>query len=199
MPGDAARHVKNWIRTKNNGFSDKVNKSAWRTINAEIDRQVESIWARTALSDTPNNLTSKITESDLLEAARLFPADAVRQKQFINLVSYYRPRSHHDFVFISYRLWTEEIAASRTYRSFIQDLKKHGVLESVDSYQVGGFSRKYRLKLPASSAPIQQDGRNVTHYYDALQVAFNNDPRVIAEAMKIDRTTIWRHLRKNPA
>jgi hypothetical protein len=199
MPGDSSRFVKSWIRTKNNGFSDKVNKSAWRTINDEIDRQVKSIWARTALSDNPNNLTNQITNADLVEAAQMFPGDAVRQKQFINLVGYYRPRAHHDFVFISYRLWTEEIAGSKTYKSFINDLKKRGILESVDSYQVGGFSRKFRLKLPNSSAAIQQDNRNVTDYYGALRAAFNNDPKVIAEAMKLNRMTIWRHLLKTPA
>jgi hypothetical protein len=199
LPDDAAQYVKNWIRNKHNGLSKDAAQGKWSTINAEIDRQTAHIWARRALPDTPNNFAALITQPDLLEAAKLFPADVVRQKQFINLVSYYRPRSYHDFVFISRRIWTEEIAGSRTYKGFIKDLKKHGILESVDSYKTGSYCRKFRLALPNSTAAIMQDGRNVTHYYDALRVAFNNDQRVIAEATKIDRTTIWRHLRKKPA
>jgi hypothetical protein len=198
LPGDAAREIKSWIRFKNNGFSDKVNQGLWRIINAEIDRQVESIWARTALSDTPNNLTSKITASDLLEAAKLFPADAVNQKRYISLVAYYRPRSHHVFVFIPYHVWYT-IADRNQYQHFVNKLEQLGVLEANRSYQVGNFCRCFRLKLSTGDASaIAQDGRNVTNYYDALKAHFASDPRLISEAMKIDRTTIWRHLCKIP-
>ncbi len=198
MPGDAAREVKSWIRFKHNGFSDKVNQGLWRIINAEIDRQKDSIWARADLSDTPNNFTSKITAADLLEAARLFPADAVNQKRYISLVAYYRPRSHHDFVFVPYHVWYT-IAEKNQYQHFVNKLEQLGVLEANRQYQVGKFSRRFRLKLSnGDTSAITQDSRNVTNYYDALKAHFANDPRLIAEAMKIDRTTVWRHLRTPP-
>ncbi len=192
MPRDAANEVKKWIRTRNNGFSTAVNSGDWKTIHAEIDRQVASIWARTALSDAPNNLTSKITKADLLEAGNLFPNDVVNQKRFIALVSYYRPRAHHDFVFIPYHAW-HEIAGEKTYQSFISELEQRKILEANRQYKIGLFCRRFRLQLPiGDNKPIMQDQRNTTDYYTSLKATFNTK-REVAEAMKLNRMTIHRH------
>jgi hypothetical protein len=195
LPEDAAKQVKKWIRKNHNGFSKEVNQGNWRAIDAEIERQTAWVYSRPQLSDNANNLHKQITKADLLEAAKWFPADVVNQKRYVALVAYVRPRSHHDWVFIPYHVW-HAIAGKHTYQDFVKELEQRGVLESNRQYKTGLFCRRFRLILPESSLILCEDERNVTNYYDALRVAFNNDPRLIAEAMKIDRTTVWRHLQK---
>jgi hypothetical protein len=196
QPQDAAAFVKRWVRHKHNGFSTEVLKADWKAIHEEVNRQVQAIWARRPLPDSPNNLTAAITRKDLDLAAELYPADVVRQKQFSNLVSYYRPRAHHPSVYISRRIWTEQIAHRTKYQSLISDLEAKGLLKVDRRYRVGEFSRKYNLQLPPASTPIQQDGRNATDFYEALKFTFGDDLRAIADLTKVDRTTLWRNFRQ---
>jgi hypothetical protein len=198
QPQDAAQHVKRWLRAKHNGFSKEVSAGRWGYLHKEIDRQVGAIWSRSRLPDSPNNITAAVHKADLIRAAKLFPGDAVRQKQFINLIAFARPRhQHHPWLFISRRLWTEEIAGSRTTSGFIAELESKGLLEIKRDYLANEFSRRYKLKLPKTDdAPIQSDNRNATDYYEALRFAFNDDLREISDLTKLDRTTLWRNFRQ---
>jgi hypothetical protein len=195
-PEEAARLVKQWIRKKNNGFSGEVKAQRWRVIDAEIDRQTKILWARPRLPEAPNNLHVGITKADLEFAARLYPGDAVRQRQLANLITYYRPRQHFEWVFISRRIWTEQIAGSRTYQPLIADLDGKGVLECNRHYSIGEYSRRYRLTIPRTSdEPLGYDGYYASAYPDALWLAYG-DYRAILELTGIDRTTLWRWLKQ---
>jgi hypothetical protein len=194
QPGDAAARVKAWIRRHHNGFSKTAAQGRWRDINAEIDRQIQWIWSRpqTLLPDTPHSLNLVIVKADLDLAAELFRGDAVRQRQFIQLASYVRPRQHHEWVYIPAWVWREEIASKDSYKKLISDLEAKGILESNQSYRVGHYSKRFRLSLPKTSAqPLAVDGRNETEFYPALWQAFRS-VKDIADVTGLNRMTLWR-------
>jgi hypothetical protein len=198
QPQDAAFRVKTWIRHHHNGFSKDAAAERWQSINAEIDRQAKYIWARpqTLLPDTPHSLNLALTKSDLQFAAELFKGDAVRQKQLINLISYTRPRRRHEWIFIPTWVWQQEVASMHTYKKFIAELESKGLLESINSYRVGHYSKRFKLKLPQTDQqPLALDERNISEFYDALWTAHGSVSE-IAEVTGIDRTTIWRHFQK---
>jgi hypothetical protein len=194
QPGDAAARVKAWIRRHHNGFSKTAAAGRWREINAEIDRQIQWIWSRpqTLLPDTPHSLNLAIIKVDLELAAELFRGDAVRQKQFINLTAYIRPRQHHEWVYIPAWVWSDKVASKDTYKKFISELEGKGILDSNRSYRVGHYSKRFRLRLPETSArPISFDGRNTTDFYEALWQGFGSISE-IADATGFNRMTLWR-------
>jgi hypothetical protein len=198
QPQDAAHFLTKWIRNHHNGFSKDAAAGRWQSINAEIDRQVKWIWARpqTLLPDTPHSLNLALTKADLQFAAELFKGDAVRQKQFIKLASYIRPRQHHEWIFIPRHVWSDNVASKDTYKKLIADLESKGILESINSYRVGHYSRRFKLKLPATSEePLSFDERNITEFYDALWQAYGSI-RDIAEATGLNRMTIWNNLQQ---
>ena len=189
----ASKFVRRWIRMKHNGFSKDVNRANFRGIDAEIERQAAWIWAMPkTLPDAVHNLHGGATKDDLVFGAKAFPGDAIRQKQFFKLASFCRAREQHEWIFISARIWQEEIANQRTYKGFQQELEEKGLLRSIQSYKVGEYSRRYQLKLPHTENPyVVKDERNIDDYYEALTTAFNS-PREIAELTKLNRMTLWR-------
>jgi hypothetical protein len=198
QPGDAAFCVKKWIRNHHNGFSKDAAAGRWKAINDEIDRQVKWIWARpqTLLPDTPHSLNLALTKSDLDFAAEIFKGDAVKQKQLINLISYVRPRQRHQWIFIPRHVWSDNVASKDTYKKFIAEIEGKGLLESINSYRVGHYSKRFKLKLPKTNEqPISIDGRNITDFYDALWQAYGST-REIAEATGLNRMTIWNNLQQ---
>jgi hypothetical protein len=201
QPFEAAEKVRVWIRTKHNGFSKEVKLGRLREIDAHIARQTAWIWQRPApiYPDSTHGLQGAVTRADLEFASRVFPGNAVRQKQLIALCSYYRPRRHHGFVFIPVWYWREQIANDRTYKAFVAELESKGLLTTIRHYQRGEFCRRYRLELPKTSQqPIRRDDRNVTDFYAALSLAFTSQSD-IAELTGLNRMTLWRHLKQSTA
>lgn len=194
---EAARIVKSWIRRFHNGFSKDANGGRWQIIDAEIDRQAIWIWKRPqTLPDAPHNLQGAATKTDLEFIAEVFPGDAVRQKQLFKLASFCRARKHHEWIFISKRIWTEEIAGVRTYQGLIAELEEKALLNTNRSYQVGNYSRRYRLALPETSEPpIERDERHCQDYAEALLTAFANNRRSIAELTKINPRTLFNYFK----
>jgi hypothetical protein len=197
QPFEAAEKTRLWLRQHHNGFSDEVNAGRWREIDSHIDRQAAWIYARPApiYPDSTAGLQGALTRADLEFAAKVFPGSAVRQKQLIALCSYYRPRRHHDFVFIPAWYWRDEIAHKDTYKGFVEELETKSILEVNRHYQRGEFCRRYRLKLPPTSQqPLQRDDRNVTEFYDALGIAYTR--REIAAVTGLNERTLRRHFKK---
>ncbi len=190
---DAARIVKQWIRLKHNGFSKTAKAGRWREVDAEIERQAAFIWATPqTLPDATHNLHGRSTKADLMLAAKLFPADAVRQKQFFNLASFCRARKQHEWIFISKQIW-DEIASWRTYQKFQQELEERGVMRSISAYKAGAYSRRYQLDLPQTEdKPLRRDERNVDNYFEALKTAFNWQE--IAELTRLPSKTMYRNI-----
>jgi hypothetical protein len=198
QPEDAALRVKKWIRHHHNGFSKDAAAGRWKAINDEIDRQAKCVWARpqTLLPDTPHNLNLALTKSDLQFAGEIFKGDAVRQKQIINLIAYVRPRQRHQWIFLPSWVWREEVASKDTYKKLIADLEGKGILEVNNSYRVGHYSRRFKLKLPATSEePLAFDQRNITDFYDALWQAYGS-VRDIGDITGLNRKAIWRNFKQ---
>jgi hypothetical protein len=196
-PFEAAEKVKVWIRTKHNGFSKEVNLGLLSRVDAHIDRQTGWIYARPApiYPDAMDGLQRALTRADLEFAAKVFPGNAVRQKQLTALVSYYRPRRHHEFVFIPFWFWRDEIAHKDTYKTLIEELETKNILEVNRHYVRGKFCRRYKLKLPSTSQqPLQHDDRNITEFYAALATAYNR--REIAALTGINERTLRRHFKR---
>jgi hypothetical protein len=191
----AAQFVKNWIREKHNRFSKAAKTQNWREVDKEIDRQAAWVWANArTMPDSVHNLHRRTTKDDLIFGAKLFPGDAIRQRQFFKLASFARAREHHDWIFISARIWQEEIANWTTYKKFQQELEEKGLMRSIQSYKIGEYSRRYQLDLPQTEKPsVARDERNIDDYYEALAIAFDS-PQEIAELTKINKMTLWRQI-----
>jgi len=117
--------VKNWIRVKHNNLSRAAKLGDWQTINAEIDRQAKSIFAIVGdkFPDSIHNKLTGVTGSDVVAAAQFAPGDAVRQKQFFNLLGVIRPKFHWDWITIRAETWRDDIAGARTYTKFQRELE----------------------------------------------------------------------------
>jgi hypothetical protein len=192
---EAIEFVWRWIMKKHNGYSKEINKGNWREVKEEIKRQGAWIWKRHRyLPDAPHNLQGKAYKSDLRHIGEVFPGDAVRQKQYFSLLSYYRAREHHEYVFVSKRMWTE-IAHEKNYLRLQRDLEAKGLMEANRQYKVNEYSRRYKLYLPTpkEAEPIQVEERNIDEYYEALKVSYKSK-REIQELTGINKMTIWRNL-----
>lgn len=190
---EAVRIVKRWIRRKHNGFSRSANKNQWQAIDEEIQRQAVWIWARPRqLPDAPHNLQGQITRPDLEWITKLFPGDAVKQKQLFKLASYCRARKQHEWIYISKQIWANDIAHETTYRKLQQELEGRGVMRSVNQYKKGEYSHRYKLDLPQTDEPpLMRDERNVDGYFEALQMTFSW--REISELARLSVKTMYRH------
>jgi DNA invertase Pin-like site-specific DNA recombinase len=83
-----------------------------------------------------------------------------------------------------------------TYKKFIFELEGKGLLESINSYRVGHYSKRFKLKLPQTDQqPLAFDERNITDFYEALWEAYGSI-REIAEATGLNRMTIWNNLQQ---
>jgi hypothetical protein len=197
QPLEAAEQVRIWIRAKNNGFSEEVNAGRLREIDAHIARQTAWIYQRPApiYPDATEAQQGALTRADLRFAAELFPGSAVRQKQLAALCAYYRPRRHHEFVYIPVWFWRQEVANDRTYKQLINDLVTRDVLTVNRQYQQGEFCRRYKLTLPRTTEqPIQRDSRPVTEFYEALATAYSR--RDIAALTGLNERTLRRHFKR---
>lgn len=180
LPEDTAAEIKGWIRQHHNGCSETVNLEAWHEIYGEIDRQVA--WVYKHFTHYPDNVHNQrgggLTTADLNWIAQIFHGDIVNQRRLARLINFYRPRAHHDKVFIPYHKW-HEIAHKRHYHEFMEKLFALNLLESDMKYFHDpnwfefSYCRKFKLHLPPSNGEtIIQDGRNVIDYDEALFASY---------------------------
>jgi hypothetical protein len=197
QPFEAAEKVRTWVRTRHNGFSEEINLGRLHEIDSHIARQTAWIWARPApiYPDSTEALLGALTRADLKFAAEIYPGSAVRQKQLAALCAYYRPRRHHEYVFIPVWFWRQEVANDRTYKQLVAELESKGLLTVNKHYQRGEFCRRYKLILPRTTEqPIQRDSRPVTEFYEALASAYTR--RDIAALTGLNERTLRRHFKK---
>lgn len=174
-PGEVRRMLKRWMREKHNGYSKEVARGNWRVVDHEIDEVVHWTWEKygrgLVYPDDTHNLEGWIASQDLHFIASVFPGDLVNQRRLFKLLLYYRPRQHHEWVFLPAQRW-ESIAHGGLYTAFRASLEQRGILETIHAYQPGNFSKRIRLKrLPSVTVDqkMQHDGRAIHDYYAALQ------------------------------
>ena len=77
-PDEAETKLVNWLRRHHNGHSDAVNSGDWKTVKAEVSRQVKWIWTHfRPLPDGPHNADGALTHADVRFCADVFPGDVV--------------------------------------------------------------------------------------------------------------------------
>lgn len=195
----AAEFVKNWIRAKHNGLSKTADRGDWRRIDREIERQAKSVYvhATNKFPDTVHNRITAATATDVIAAAKYAPADAVRQKQFFNLLKVIRPNLKHEYIYIPAHTWINNIASDSTYIDFQRELENKGLMVSNRKYLVGVESRKYKFNFRLETgAALSSGGRNLDCYYEALKTLCRGDQREIHALTGINRMTLWRNFQK---
>ncbi len=193
MEEEAVAFTQDWMRRKSNGFSERVRRHDWKIIDKEIARQAKRIWSSYTkwLPDVTTKVSFVVTDEDLVLGANLFYGKTALQKQFFNLVAYYRARSANEFVVISKKNWCKNIASSRSYKKLQNFLEEKGILHADRRYQIGVASQKFKLVLPSNGRTIEQDGVNVGNFYQALKTVYNNDLRVIRGVTGMPDTTLF--------
>lgn len=200
-PADAEHKIRRWIRHKHNGYSRTIKAGNWRIVYAEISRQINWVWDHYGRSkiypDTTHNLEGWVTGDDLKFITQIFPGDIVNQKRLFKLLLYYRPRQHHDWVFVSWRQWTR-IASEHNYIDFRARLVEIGLLECnhtyrhVESQPGASYPKRFRLNVQRVSASnmLKNDGRACQDYFQALNLILTG-VSVQAEFTGIDRRNFY--------
>ena len=197
-PEEARAKIKRWIRAKHNSYSKEVNRGNWGLVDREIDEIVGWVWENYGRGliypDTTHNLEGWVAPQDLRFIAEVFPGDIVNQRRLFKLICYYRPRSYYSWVYIPRWKWWE-IADHRSYTAFRANLEGRGLLESTHSYQVGRFSKRFRLHLPPASLSerLEEDHRAIHDFVEAALMVFKS-PRAVREVFRVRRDTLWRLL-----
>jgi hypothetical protein len=133
----------------------------------------------------------------VIAAAEYAPADAVRQKQFFNLLKVIRPNFKHEWIYIPAHTWINNIASDSTYIDFQTELITKNIMVADWRYKKGVESRKFKFNFRLESgAALAASGRNLDCYYEALEAVCAGNRREIKAMTGIDRTTIWRNLDK---
>lgn len=174
-PGEVKTSLNRWITTHHNGYSDEVNKGNWRGVHADNTSLVDWVFTQYHQTqywpDSTHNLEGWITPNDLRFIVAVYPGDLVNQRRLFKLLLYYRPRSHHPWVYISARQW-KTIAHAGLYTGFRADLAQRGLLDNLPVYHPGGYPKRIRLnRLPSAirDQALQQDHRMIQNYYTALR------------------------------
>lgn len=196
---DTRAKLKRWIKTHHNGFSKEVNRGRWKVVRGEIDQiyWVYDKYGRGAVyPDTTHNIEAWITPKDMAFIGEVFPGSVVNQRRLFKLISYYRPRSVYPWVFIPRWRWFQ-IANDRHYQAFRADLENRGLLESNHEYQVGQFSKRFRLRLPPATSldRIEEEYRAIHDFSEAALRAFGG-VREVRDALRISRLAVWRLFRE---
>lgn len=188
---DTRAKIKRWIRTHHNGFSKTVNQGRWTVVRKEIDEITEWVYnaysRRRIYPDTTHNLEGWITPKDLRFLGEVFPGDVVNQRRLFKLICYYRPRSVYPWVFIPRWRWYQ-ISNKSHYLTFRADLENRGLLDSNHRYQIGQYSKRFRLHLPpaTSSERIEEEHRAIQDFSDAAVRVFG-ETREARDALRLSR------------
>jgi hypothetical protein len=194
----AIGQVKSWVKAKSNGFSRAATQQNWKLINAEIKRQAEKIWNdyRRTISKPAQDISFISTVQDLKLAAELFPGDIVKQKQLFNLIAYYRPRSRHEYVYISNKNWRKHIASYKTLEDLQKPLEEKGILIADRSFDVNNYPQKFKLNLNLHGDTLKVNGYNVANFYEGWKIASNNNLKMITAITGMNKMTRSRHFKR---
>ncbi len=192
---DARAKIKAWIKTQHNGFSKEIVRGRWRVVLDEVDQityWVYDTYGRAVVyPDTTHNIEAWITPQDFRFIGEVFPGSVVNQRRLFKLISYYRPRSVYPWVFVPQWKWFE-IANDRNYQAFRADLENRGLLDSNHDYQIGHFSKRFRLHLPPATSldRIEEEYRAIHDFGEAALRSFGG-VREVRDALRLSRSAVW--------
>ncbi len=175
QPQQTKQLIHKWIMKKHNGFSNTINQGKFLESERDIIKTVDDVYCyhsnKKYYPDTTNNFEGCITKDDIDLIADVFPNDVVNQKRMFALLCYYRPRARHEWVFIPRSRWIE-IVNFKYYKSFQNILSAKGVLETIDDYRIGAYSKRFRIKALNKQATevLSHDYRNIQQFTLALRL-----------------------------
>jgi len=177
-----------WLKTKHNGYSEKVNTGNWRIIEGEIGRQVDWIFTHYELSyfypnETHNNFNGYITKADLEEIAIMSKGNLPRMNFAFNLIKYCYPRSSRTFIDIhSDKLI--EWSSRETYQRNLEELSNQGIIKRGDKYSVGRFSKSIKINwnFKDSKDAILYESRSPDTLEDTIKLSYK--PEEFRELLK---------------
>jgi hypothetical protein len=191
--------VYNWIKTKNNGFSEGINKGNWYRIKKEIERQASKIYSDYTLPDETHNYTAGyITKDDIPKILGLTDGSFPKARFLFHLLKYYYPRRLRGNVQVhSDKL--REWSSYRTYLRRISELKNIGVLKRRDFYIIGEKSKDITLNWDFSHPEnaILIDERAPDTFEETIRQVYKIDEiRVVLKQSGIDRRNINHYLKR---
>ena len=195
IPQTVKEMILKWLRTKHNGYSEKVNTGNWRIIEGEIKRQVDWIFTRYELNhfypnETHNNFSGYLTIPDLKDIIRISKGNLPRMNFMFNLVKYCYPRRYRNFIDIhsdKLKEWSQ-----RNYLKYLDELIKIGIVKRGDKYSVDRFSKSIKINwnFKDSREAILYDNRSPDTLGDTIKLSYK--PEEFRELLKeagSERTT----------
>jgi hypothetical protein len=184
--------LKKWINNKHNGMSNTMNQGRFNEVYKDIKELVDWTYRKYTrhkfYSDMVNNQETGITYQDIEMISEVFPGSMVNQRRLFKLLSYYRPRSIFDWVYIPRNKWFD--ISGHRYIEFQQNLINKGLLQKTDHYKVGIFPKRFKInQFIRGREYMQYDKRNIDDY-DTLLKSF--DPEYLKNKLKLNRKAIYR-------
>ncbi|MBU2598106.1 MAG: hypothetical protein KKC53_02865 [Actinobacteria bacterium] len=176
-----------WLKTKHNGYSEKVNTGNWRIIEGEIKRQVDWIFTNYELSyfypnETHNIHNGYITKKDIDNIVRINP-NLPRMRFMYNLIKYCYPRSYKNFINIhSDKL--KEWSSTENYLKYLDELNKIGIVKRWDTYKKDKFSKSININwnFKNFNNAILDDNRSPNTFEDTIKLSYR--PEEFRELLK---------------
>jgi hypothetical protein len=177
IPQTVKEMILKWLRTKHNGYSEKVNTGNWRIIKGEIKRQVDWIFTHYELNhfypnETHNNFSGYLTIPDLKDIIRINP-NFPRMRFLSNLVKYCNPRRYRTFINVHSDKLIEWSSADN-YLEYLSELTGKGIVKRGDAYRVDKFSKSINIdwnyRDPESA--ILYDGRAPDSLEDTIKLSY---------------------------
>jgi len=201
-PKTAVRYVWDWIKSKHNGMSKDFPANP-KDVAGEIKRQVKSVY-RTGhrqryypdLTDISHN--GWITKENLTHILVLTSGNMPRTKFTYKLVSYCNPRSVRDSISLHSNklvLWS----GARTYKKYLAELEKAGMVKRGNIYVPGLISKPVRLlnwKHQAIGDAILKDERTPDIEVAYSQAFEREELKKILRDQGVSRQNIYSIIRK---
>lgn len=176
-PEVVKKTVWQWIREKHNGFSkDIINYP--EQVYKEIVRQTNHVYDNYEYQgiypdSTHNYYKGYITEPDLREIIRVCGGDMPRMKFLFNLVKYYYPRRHRDFINVhsdKLRSW----AGARTNLLYLNELEEKKIIVRGKKYSAERFSKNVKLNwgFQDKNKAILYDLRAPEGFKETIRLAY---------------------------
>lgn len=175
-PEIANEMCRDWLRSKHNGFSEKVNQGNWRAIELEISRQTKSIYNYYEKNsfypdEVHNSYNGWITKANHIEISEI--SDNWSEiKTFRKIFKYCNARQGRIFIQIHSDKFIEW-SSKENYLKLINKLIQHKKIKRFNFYKVGEFSKSIKwLNKSDINEAILIDSRSPDTIEEEIKKAF---------------------------
>ena len=192
---EAKRAVWQWIKKKNNGFSQDIIAQP-EIVRKEISRQAERIYknyeyAHIYPDSTHNDYGGYIAKPDIAEIVSICKGNLPRMNFLFHLVKYCYPRRYRSFIDIhSDKLI--EWSSRRKYLEYLDELSKYEIIQRGKSYSVDRFSKSVKINwnFKDSRNAILYDGRSLNTLEQTVKLSYEPEEfKALLQKAGSERTT----------